>query len=192
MDNVKFTGMKDVDLMIMDRIEDDKTLLDFCSINKYANNLCNDEIFWKKRTLKKYPKYLIYADIDNWKTYYIWLTTHLNAPNKGEVFLNSLKQNKKDISLNMLDKYPEAILEWLDNKKNKKKLSFNHKKYKDIKLNIFGKAFYFTVIDGNSKILSKFLKKHPRPDNVLDILKLAILEDFIFEEYKEVKKFINL
>lgn len=41
------TKIKDVDLMIMERM-DDESLLNFCISHKSNEKLCNNDMFWKK------------------------------------------------------------------------------------------------------------------------------------------------
>ena len=45
-------GIEDVDLLILAKLND-KDLLSFCSVDKYANDLCKNEIFWKRRVFEK-------------------------------------------------------------------------------------------------------------------------------------------
>ena len=51
-----FTGIKDVDLLILKEL-DDEDLFSLCQVDKYINNLCNNESFWLNKLLKKYPDY---------------------------------------------------------------------------------------------------------------------------------------
>jgi hypothetical protein len=51
----KFSGIKDVDLLIL-MILEDADLFKICLLNKYFNSLCNDEYFWYNRIVKKYGK----------------------------------------------------------------------------------------------------------------------------------------
>jgi hypothetical protein len=51
--NKTLTGIKDVDLLILSQI-DDKTLYNFCKVDKYAQKLCLDENFWKNRFIQRY------------------------------------------------------------------------------------------------------------------------------------------
>lgn len=66
------TGIKDLNLEIMDKF-DDKTLLSYCVSHKYANNLCNNEIFWEKRSLKRFDDTVIQNRPRNtsWRKFYI-------------------------------------------------------------------------------------------------------------------------
>ena len=51
-----FTGIKDVDLLILKEL-DDEDLFSLCQVDKYINSLCNNENFWLNKLLKKYPDY---------------------------------------------------------------------------------------------------------------------------------------
>ena len=42
------TLQKDTDVMVLDRL-DDKSLASMCSVNPRFRNLCNDDLFWKRR-----------------------------------------------------------------------------------------------------------------------------------------------
>ena len=48
-----FTGLKDTDLLIMQKMND-RDLFNFCLINKEAENLCNNENFWRNRYYSVY------------------------------------------------------------------------------------------------------------------------------------------
>ena len=43
------TSIKDVDLLIMEKL-DDRSLLSLCQTNKNARRICDDENFWMKRS----------------------------------------------------------------------------------------------------------------------------------------------
>lgn len=47
-------GIKDVNLEILSKIDDDKDLFNFCLSSKSANILCQDDNFWRKRFEKKF------------------------------------------------------------------------------------------------------------------------------------------
>lgn len=49
------TGLKDLNLTIMMEL-DDRDLLSLCSTNKEIYNLCNNEMFWRKRFIKRFGK----------------------------------------------------------------------------------------------------------------------------------------
>lgn len=81
------TGIKDVDMKIVNML-DDYELGKVCQANKYINNeICNSQTFWRNRVLNKFGPYLGDADFirknymernleikyDNWKDYYKYL-----------------------------------------------------------------------------------------------------------------------
>jgi hypothetical protein len=79
-----FTGIKDVDFEIMSRM-DDKSLINFCQVkNKYINNLCNNEVFWKKRTSSEID---IHTKKENrtWKEFYLKIVYYRNKFHPFEI-----------------------------------------------------------------------------------------------------------
>lgn len=66
------TGNKDVDNLILEQLKD-KELLEVCLVNKYANHLCNNDSFWKKRFIDKYGKTNLKYNSSNtkWKKFYL-------------------------------------------------------------------------------------------------------------------------
>jgi hypothetical protein len=56
MENLKFlSGIRDVDLIIL-AVLDDQSLFSLCLVNKYTNNLCKNEDFWRKRFYENFVK----------------------------------------------------------------------------------------------------------------------------------------
>lgn len=47
------SGIKDVNMKILEEL-DDPSLFSLCSVNKKAVDLCNNQLFWKKRFIEKY------------------------------------------------------------------------------------------------------------------------------------------
>jgi ABC-type arginine transport system ATPase subunit len=68
------TSIKDVDLLIMEKL-DDRSLLNLCQTNKNANRICNDENFWKKRSYKNLRD-VRKCDNMKWKQYYLYRLSH--------------------------------------------------------------------------------------------------------------------
>ena len=75
----KFTGNKDVDFIILNKLND-IDLSKVCQVNKYANSLCDDDTFWRNRIKDRY-KFILLNDLNNIKQYlyfnsfkeiYIW------------------------------------------------------------------------------------------------------------------------
>jgi len=52
------TGDKNLDFKILNQL-DDKSLVNYCTTDKKANQICNSQIFWMNRILTKFP----YLDI---------------------------------------------------------------------------------------------------------------------------------
>ena len=68
------TSIKDVDLLIMEKL-DDRSLLNLCQTNKNASRICNDEIFWRKRSYKNLQD-VRKCDNMTWKQYYLYRLSH--------------------------------------------------------------------------------------------------------------------
>lgn len=66
----------DVDLKIMSDM-DDRTLLEFCQTHKYSRELCNNELFWKKRLSRKYGIFNKNED-RTWKQFYLKIIYYLD------------------------------------------------------------------------------------------------------------------
>ncbi len=63
------TGYKDVDFMILSKL-DDKSLLSFCKTDKRGKKLCENEDFWRNRTVKKYGN-VEKSEKRTWKNFYL-------------------------------------------------------------------------------------------------------------------------
>ena len=87
------TGNKDVDKMILERIQDDEVLFNYCLTNKYANKICQDQFFWQKRFLRVFGEDAAkYKPADrSWKRHYLMVSTWLSQyKGKEWDFLNHL------------------------------------------------------------------------------------------------------
>ncbi len=71
-----FSGNKDVDLMILMKLEE-KDLINFCQINKYAKKLCLNEDFWRNRLWKYYGKICIEEE-QIYKEFYLKLVYYMD------------------------------------------------------------------------------------------------------------------
>lgn len=94
--------VKDVDLKILSEL-DDESLLTFCKLNvenKYVYKLCNDENFWRQRTLSRLGQ--VEKNVTRtWKHFYL-LVVHYNNKyqNNAEQILKSLsKKGMKNLDL---------------------------------------------------------------------------------------------
>lgn len=52
------TGNKDVNVLILKKLETDSDILNFSLINKAASNACKSETFWREKFLNLFPGYL--------------------------------------------------------------------------------------------------------------------------------------
>ena len=87
------TGNKDVDRKILNKLED-KDLVKACQVNKYADSICNDQVFWMNRVfdrfgyvggdlLRKYKK------DRSWSEYYIQDLRKITPDNAKEYMHNN-------------------------------------------------------------------------------------------------------
>lgn len=69
-----FTGVIDLDLMILDNL-DDNSLKSVCMVNRYMWNLCSSDNFWKRRMFQKlnlpYSLKQLYFKLKGTKVYYV-------------------------------------------------------------------------------------------------------------------------
>ena len=69
------TGNRNTDMEIMQQLEDND-LVNLCQTNRYSRNLCQNEIFWMNRVLRKFPDLDLeiakqYKKNRTWANYYI-------------------------------------------------------------------------------------------------------------------------
>lgn len=79
------TGRRDTDFIILSKLND-RDLLSVCLINKYVNNLCKSENFWRNRFIAKWSKDDMKYKSDNksWKHFYLLIVKYLNGTEKLE------------------------------------------------------------------------------------------------------------
>ena len=86
-----FTKIKDLNLHILESF-DDKTLLSYCLVDKYANKLCNDEGFWRRRFLKKFVDgQEEFRESNTWRQYYLLVQNYditKGKMHRGELYVN--------------------------------------------------------------------------------------------------------
>lgn len=75
----RLAGTRDANLLILDKM-DDRTLLSYCQTNRYAENLCNNEDFWRNRFVKVYGIEDAKLKDKNrtWKNYYLSVLYYTN------------------------------------------------------------------------------------------------------------------
>lgn len=87
------THIKDLDHELMLRMEDE-SLLNFCKIeNKYVYQLCNDENFWRNRTMKQFGT-IFKIPNRKWKDFYLKLVYYKNKYTIFET-VDKLNSNEK-------------------------------------------------------------------------------------------------
>ncbi len=99
--NKMFTGVKDTDRIILNKLND-KDLLSICSTNKSWRNFCNtDQTFWMNRVYNKFP--YLSSDIINkyrndktWSEYYIDLR-RINKNNKQQRLYDASDNGRLDL-----------------------------------------------------------------------------------------------
>jgi len=110
---MSFTGQRDTDLLIMEKL-DDYNLFKFCATNKYTRNLCENEIFWRNRLISKFGKESLKFKIPNrtWKNYYLKLVYAIDMGNKKALKdqTNSSVEDKKiKAELYYARDYPDVV-----------------------------------------------------------------------------------
>lgn len=77
---MSFTPIKDVNLEIMSKMDDD-TLLSVCATNRYGRELCRNEGFWHKRFLQKYGEMAAKwkPAKRSWKNHYMKVIIDINS-----------------------------------------------------------------------------------------------------------------
>lgn len=97
-----FTGNKDVDIEILNKIKDED-LADICNTNKYLHDLCQSEDFWNARFRKIFLPYLLDLDIlkykgdASWKEYYNWLSSSLTDSYPYFISANASELDREDV-----------------------------------------------------------------------------------------------
>ena len=94
------TGNKDVDRMILNRLED-KDLVSVCQTNTKANQICNDQTFWMKRIFMKFPwvgqdVLRKYKGDRSWSEYYIKDLRKINLSNAQDYLEDGAKEGRLD------------------------------------------------------------------------------------------------
>ncbi len=105
---MNLTGIKDIDFMILNEL-DDKSLVNYCTTNKEANKVCNNQIFWMNRTIKTFP----YVNIEilrknkenrEWSEYYIDDLKKINRRNAGRYLRKGSAIGRMDFVIISLNK----------------------------------------------------------------------------------------
>jgi len=82
---------KDINLKVLEEL-DDKDLFSFCLVDKYANELCKNEHFWRKRFLKRFGKRYDKGK-SNWRKTYLSIVKDLYTNKPWDFFDNRIFAN---------------------------------------------------------------------------------------------------
>lgn len=102
---MNFTGNKDTDYAILYHL-DDYSLSKICRLNSYMKSLCNNDMFWYNKTMKRFSFVLdgesnirkFQQGFIHWKAYYISLINHLeNLYENDELLVPG--QSREDFKL---------------------------------------------------------------------------------------------
>ena len=113
-----FTGIRDLDVEILNRL-DDRDLVSFCSTDKYANSICDLETFWQRRMIEKYGKYLNlesllkFKDKKSWAEYYVEITKVLNSSNVEYETAKALENGRSDL-VKLLKEIKHILVEYVE------------------------------------------------------------------------------
>ncbi len=94
------TGIKNLDIEILNQLED-KDLVKICQTNQEINNICNDQQFWWKRILFKFPYISLKVLNENigdrtWSDYYIYDLRKINPSNATQYLQHGTINNRLD------------------------------------------------------------------------------------------------
>ncbi len=100
---MNLTGIKNIDFKILNNL-DDNSLVKYCSLNKKANKVCNNQIFWMNRILTKYPYLNIkmvrkYKGNREWSDYYINDLRKINTSNADDKLIMFSSKGRLDLVL---------------------------------------------------------------------------------------------
>ena len=102
------TGNKNLDFKILNEL-DDKSLVNYCSTNKRANQICNSQIFWMNRILTKFPYLDIgllrkYKEDNQWSEYYIQELNTITPRNATRKLFDASKNGRLDLVIVAVNK----------------------------------------------------------------------------------------
>ncbi len=95
------TGNKDVDRKILNEL-DDVDLVNVCQVNKKAQSLCNDQVFWMNRVFDRFgyvggDVLRKYKGNRSWSEYYIQDLRKINKDNANDVVVDESINGRLDL-----------------------------------------------------------------------------------------------
>ena len=97
------TGNKDVDMKILNNLSD-KDLISYCTTNKKAKVICDNQTFWQTRTISKFGAYIDVNTMNkfrgdrNWSDYYIELSNKDRSKYPAYEAAKALEYGREDIT----------------------------------------------------------------------------------------------
>ena len=98
------TGNRDANLLILSNL-DDKSLLNFCTVDKAANELCKNESFWLNRFINKYGSlYRTFKTPEkSWREFYLQTIYFLDKYEQETVPIQKMIQEAANGGMRNLD-----------------------------------------------------------------------------------------
>jgi len=108
MENIFLTGVRNVDEIILNKLED-RDLVNACQVNIKANEICNDQTFWMNRTLQRYPFIPLniietYRGDKDWSDYYISDLRTVQPENAEGSLVKASREGRLDLVMVALHK----------------------------------------------------------------------------------------
>lgn len=107
-DNYYLTKNKDVDMMILNNLDDDKDILNLCLADSYFCFICSKNEFWLNRLIKKYSTNSADYKINNWREYYVLLHSILSHKNIHYLVAKAIEHKREDV-LKIIKQYEHAL-----------------------------------------------------------------------------------
>ena len=102
------TGNKDIDRKILNKLED-KDLVKVCQVNKNANSICNDQVFWMNRVFNRFgyvggDMLRQYKKDRSWSEYYIQDLRKINKNTADKYLIETSQKGRLDQVMISLEK----------------------------------------------------------------------------------------
>ena len=181
-----FTGNKDVDRLMLSKLDTDRDVLNACSVNKYARYICNED-FFRNRIISKYPKSVPFKNTEKWKEYYLNVVYYKDKmKEKGFSFTDGNAElyykifQEKDSFIRVIDSLTNGFLDLLAYLIDDEKFKFDDPRLDDNMLmamaaekghknivdyfigkgaNNYNQALAFAIRGGHRELVDLFLSK---------------------------------